>query len=956
MRGVIVYPYLRVVRCLLLGAVWLLGVTGASASGKLNVQKVDAPKTLGPGETIRVSVKWRVDEVPDGRWTTVMELLHLPSGPKFSSALTYSAATEQSKVGDIIQHTYELTVPLDAPPGDYNLRIEHYRRAGEGWDRMPNTNEDADLKGFVYAHYTLGVKEATTAGLKVVSLLDSKPQIKVDGKLDEASWKKATRLAGFVNPTGQGKPTQQTQVLLLRDGKTVFFGFRCLEDRMAKLKDLTADRDGGVWNDDCIEIFLDTNRSRAVYFHFIVNARGTQYDALTEDRLWNGKWSAATAREANAWTCEVALPVSEVGVPAVTDGDSWFVNFCREEKPRGELSCWSATGSSSFGAPGSFGRLIFGSFTGYLNRAREELRAQVQGLSTEVNGLKDRKLIESVAALGKDLDAFHPSATTSEKYQTEQKALETLRERKEGLAAAKLKAALGGEEYVIWERNPWLNFPPKIPISEISGETKTLSVSMLRNATESRALMVTNLTNETLVGRILLGGTPQPQVLVPTFVRTADGRVTADALPPADEIRKLEIPPGETRQLFLNFCTRDVAVGEYHLTIAFSPLTVSKKEKSVEVIMKVLPPRLPEVVPESVFGWDTLDVKSLEEEYVKTLAGRRFNAFMLLSCRLRPHYAGQTDFFMMFGTDQNKPGLDFTEFDQILRLKKSLGGPGARFYVVVAGVEQRGNAEQVKPYMEGWGTAAWVATFKQSVLSVRDHLLAAGLTYSDFWLNPMDESLNDQYLKMATWIKEADPKLLVVSDCVGEPGQAQAVASVTDVWCPHYNAFVSEASKPSIEFMRSTGKPIWMYYYSEGANEKARPAYRDYLVRHWFTFQQGLTGTCYWTVSSHYGDPWNRHTTTSAYDPSLLYPGATAAISSRRLEAWRQGAEDFALLSLVRDSLAQVKDKDAALKQRAEALLKEAVDTVVKRSGDPKVAEAYRERLALLLADIEVRR
>ena len=112
------YPYLRVVRCLLLGAVWLLGVTGASASGKLNVQKVDAPKTLGPGETIRVSVKWRVDEVPDGRWTTVIELLHLPSGPKFSSALTYSAATEQSKVGDIIQHTFELTVPLDAPPGD----------------------------------------------------------------------------------------------------------------------------------------------------------------------------------------------------------------------------------------------------------------------------------------------------------------------------------------------------------------------------------------------------------------------------------------------------------------------------------------------------------------------------------------------------------------------------------------------------------------------------------------------------------------------------------------------------------------------------------------------------------------------------------------------------------------------------------------------------------------------
>ncbi|MCX6376076.1 MAG: DUF4091 domain-containing protein [Armatimonadetes bacterium] len=153
-------------------------------------------------------------------------------------------------------------------------------------------------------------------------------------------------------------------------------------------------------------------------------------------------------------------------------------------------------------------------------------------------------------------------------------------------------------------------------------------------------------------------------------------------------------------------------------------------------------------------------------------------------------------------------------------------------------------------------------------------------------------------------------------------------------WTPHLKAFQADSAKPSIDYLKSTGKPLGFYFYSEGANEKAQDSYRHYLWDFWYAYSQGLNGIFgYWTATQHYGDPWNRHQTTALYDPSLFYYGNGCVITGRRWEAWRRGIEDLALLRLCESAGV---DK---------AVISEAVKSVLDAPNDPGAAAKARQLL-----------
>ncbi|MCX5642411.1 MAG: hypothetical protein NTY10_04180 [Candidatus Omnitrophica bacterium] len=171
--------------------------------------------------------------------------------------------------------------------------------------------------------------------------------IRLDGKLDEDLWQKAKKLAPFyIADQGTSIPAkEQTTAYFLPDNEGIYIGVECLESRIAELKTEQREKDGAVWGDDCVEIFLQRPQDTLSYYHFIVNASGSKYDAqnLKEATMesrpdWEGDWKAAVSKSNNAWYVEMYIPYSILGLEPA--GNTWKINVAREHYAGGltELS------------------------------------------------------------------------------------------------------------------------------------------------------------------------------------------------------------------------------------------------------------------------------------------------------------------------------------------------------------------------------------------------------------------------------------------------------------------------------------------------------------------------------------------------------------------------------------------------------------------------------------------
>ncbi|HNT34287.1 MAG TPA: sugar-binding protein, partial [bacterium] len=207
----------------------------------------------------------------------------------------------------------------------------------------------------------------------------------IDGRVTTAEWGSAAKVDPFVDADSGTGVQAQTQVYLAHDGQTLYIAFRCFEPQMDQLQTVVADRDGTLWNDDCVEVFLDVAGKRESFAHFIVNPIGAQYDAMGSDASWNCRWLALTGREQDAWTVEVSIPVAELGVKSIKPADLWFGNFCRSRHAGSELSSWNRTGAS-FASPKSFGALIFDSFSLRAASDNDVLLSALGRLTQELQG------------------------------------------------------------------------------------------------------------------------------------------------------------------------------------------------------------------------------------------------------------------------------------------------------------------------------------------------------------------------------------------------------------------------------------------------------------------------------------------------------------------------------------------------------------------------------------------
>ncbi len=171
----------------------------------------------------------------------------------------------------------------------------------------------------------------------------------IDGNFTEATWQNAARLGDFKLNTTPVLAQAESTVLVTYDRDNLYVGFICREPELAaKLqRPMAEERDGKVWEDECIEIYInDASRSTEQY-HVLVNLQNTVMDLYSGEKFrqrkpveWNGKWQSAVALGQQEWRVEMQIPFATINFPA--EATELRVNFCRERYgASGEISSWS---------------------------------------------------------------------------------------------------------------------------------------------------------------------------------------------------------------------------------------------------------------------------------------------------------------------------------------------------------------------------------------------------------------------------------------------------------------------------------------------------------------------------------------------------------------------------------------------------------------------------------------
>jgi hypothetical protein len=188
--------------------------------------------------------------------------------------------------------------------------------------------------------------EASSGRRTMVALrIADDEEILLDGKLDEAPWKRAIPADGFIQQDpDNGKPaTEPTEVRIIYNNRSFYMGVTCFDSEPDKWLGYQRRRDEFLPADDRFMWNIDTfNNEQSGYF-FEMNPSGLMGDALRgpgfNNRQWDGIWNAKVLRSEVGWTIEIEIPFRTLNFDP--DADEWGINFQRTVRRKNEESLWT---------------------------------------------------------------------------------------------------------------------------------------------------------------------------------------------------------------------------------------------------------------------------------------------------------------------------------------------------------------------------------------------------------------------------------------------------------------------------------------------------------------------------------------------------------------------------------------------------------------------------------------
>lgn len=209
----------------------------------------------------------------------------------------------------------------------------------------------------------------------------------IDGKLDDAAWKRAEPMELRLVNSG-GVPRQPTTARALWDDRFLYISFDCTDD------DIWAgftEHDSHIYDQEVVEVFLNENSDGHAYAEFEVSPNNTTLDVYIlhsgdgrkykilfdyECEGWktavdvDGTLADAPAkgpRDDRRWTVEMAIPFEQMYLaphrpPQAGDKMRWNLyrlDRAGQRPENDEASSWSQVGPGTFHKPNLFGWLVF---------------------------------------------------------------------------------------------------------------------------------------------------------------------------------------------------------------------------------------------------------------------------------------------------------------------------------------------------------------------------------------------------------------------------------------------------------------------------------------------------------------------------------------------------------------------------------------------------------------------
>ena len=170
--------------------------------------------------------------------------------------------------------------------------------------------------------------------------------IRIDGIADEAAWQTAPVSRNFWQrfPDEGKAPTADSEVRVLFDDSALYVVVHAIDHEPALIKGFLTRRDDDSAS-DWIQIGLDSYHDRRTAFVFGVNPAGTLkdeviYNDAQEDPSWDAVWAAASHLDADGWTAEFRIPLSQLRFSA-SDDQTWGFQVGRIVARTGEQTMWS---------------------------------------------------------------------------------------------------------------------------------------------------------------------------------------------------------------------------------------------------------------------------------------------------------------------------------------------------------------------------------------------------------------------------------------------------------------------------------------------------------------------------------------------------------------------------------------------------------------------------------------
>jgi len=463
-----------------------------------------------------------------------------------------------------------------------------------------------------------------------------------------------------------------------------------------------------------------------------------------------------------------------------------------------------------------------------------------------------------------------------------------------------------------------------------------------------------------------VGCVPVPRNTSDTPLEELERLAPFDAPDPILDLERVDLEVDETQPChFLVHVPNEAEPGDYHGHIKVSS---SEAEALLPVLLHVYPIALPDLRSLYVTNWFSLDKISSAhkadlwsqefwkalESWIALMAEYRQNVFWV-----------PLDTVRIFAKGGNYR-FDFSVFDRYVKLLRKHKADRIEIMHVARYTQWGGNEIALREFKVS-SSAGDVQT--ENGAKILPHLLPALEKHLEDkgWLDKSmihvaDEPTEDglkAWLDLSKVVHEYAPKIKRI-DAIETVGFEDHL----EVWVPtlhHFNDWMDHYLKAAEE-----GYEVWFY---TCLNPKGRYPNRflDYplfetRILHWINYAYGLKGFLHWGFNWWRNDPFGEP------DPSLppgdthiAYPGKKGPTPSLRLEAMRDGLEDYEYLRLLEDEIVKIKRKlegsapSLPFERRALEICRKAVPSIAGHVRDPAVLMETRESIVNEIIDLRRR-